>query len=303
MIWASFQQGALDRVPPLLATRWGRARQLGAPTEGPHFERGLLQGGPLRERSEAMGALRSLGAVHFERGAGWLASRGYVLLLADRDGVVVHGAGGGVFQEDARRLRLVPGVDWSEATRGTNAIGTALAERRPVVVAGAAHYSRSFHHLICYAAPVRAPDGEILGVVDATSELDRADPAVALAVSALAHALEESLRAQALVQAGASATRALLWALDQSRTPSLVIDAPGRVARCNAPAQALLGNLTGRSPEAALGLNWGALVDLASHPPAGGLAIEIDGVSVRLKAEPILGLTGVISVVVILESR
>jgi transcriptional regulator of acetoin/glycerol metabolism len=301
-IWSSFQHGKLELVPPRLAVRWGRARNLGAPVDGPPCEQGLTRGEPLRQRAEALGSLRSLGASVLERSGGWLASHGYLLLLADRDGIVVHTAGGGSFLDEARRVRLMPGASWSESARGTNAIGTALAEERAVTVVGAAHFSRSFHGLVCYAAPVRGPDGQVVGVLDATSQLDRADPAVGAAVAAAAHAIEESLRAQALADAGASATRTLLWALEQARTPALLIDAPGRVARCNPAARDLLGGPpAGVSVEAALGLSWSALTAEALHPSAGGLLLAPRGKPARLRAEPLLGPSGILAVVVVLE--
>lgn len=300
--WNAFQGGRLERVPPLLAIRWGRAKRLGAPVDGPPCEQGLIRGERLRQRAASLEELRALGASVLERSGGWLASHGYLLLLADREGIVVHTAGGGAFLEESRRVRLMPGASWSESERGTNAIGTALAEERAVSVVGAAHFSRSFHGLVCYAAPVRGPDGQIVGVLDATSDLGRADPAVAAAVVASAQAIEESLRAQAFAEAGASATRTLLWALEQTRTPALLIEAPGRVARCNPGARELLGGFAaGGSVEAALGISWRALSTEALSPSAGGLLLAPRGQPVRLRAEPLLGASGVLAIVVILE--
>lgn len=300
--WDDFQRGKLEVVPPSMAVRWGRARRLGAPQEGPPWEQGLVRGEGLRLRAGALEALRVLGSSVLERSGSWLAGHGYLLLLADREGVVVHTAGGGAFQEEARRVRLMPGASWSEAARGTNAIGTALAEERAVTVVGAAHFSRSFHGLVCYAAPIRGPDGQVVGVLDATSELARADPTVGAAVAAAAHAIEESLRAQALAEVSASATRTLLWALEQTRTPALLVDAPGRVARCNPAARELLGGPpAGVSVEAALGLSWRALTAEAMTPSAGGLLLAPRGKPVRLKAEPLLGVSGVLAVVIVLE--
>jgi transcriptional regulator with PAS, ATPase and Fis domain len=53
--------------------------------------------------------------------------------------------------------------------------------------------------------------------------------------------------------------------------------------------------------EAALGLSWRALTAEAMAPSAGGLLLAPRGKPVRLKAEPLLGVSGVLAVVIVLE--
>ena len=64
---------------------------------------------------------------------------------------------------------FVPGADWSEATVGTSAPGTALALGRGIQISGAEHYQRTVHPWSCTAVPFHDPDsGAVLGVVDIT---------------------------------------------------------------------------------------------------------------------------------------
>jgi hypothetical protein len=59
------------------------------------------------------------------------------------------------------------GARWTEATVGTNAIGTALAEAAPVQLFSAEHFEQAQHPWYCTAAPIHHPvSGELLGVVD-----------------------------------------------------------------------------------------------------------------------------------------
>jgi hypothetical protein len=59
------------------------------------------------------------------------------------------------------------GARWTEATVGTNAIGTALAEAAPVQLFSAEHFEQAQHPWYCTAAPIHHPvTGELLGVVD-----------------------------------------------------------------------------------------------------------------------------------------
>src|SRR5262245_47041451 len=139
---------------PLVFTHWRRALALGASLEGPPCEEHLLRGDALKDHVGRAEQVLHIAAADLERAASDVSPREYVLLLADASGVFVNITGGGSFSDEARRVRLIPGATWSEAARGTNAIGTAIAERRPVYVRGSAHLGRRFHELVCYAAPI-----------------------------------------------------------------------------------------------------------------------------------------------------
>ena len=49
-----------------------------------------------------------------------------MVVLTDPQGTILHAVGDNGFLEKAQRVALAPGVNWSEASKGTNAIGTAL---------------------------------------------------------------------------------------------------------------------------------------------------------------------------------
>ena len=60
----------------------------------------------------------------------------------------------------------MPGVLWSEDSKGTNAIGTALAERRATLVHGSEHFLTVNRFLTCSCSPIRDPRGEVIGALD-----------------------------------------------------------------------------------------------------------------------------------------
>lgn len=62
---------------------------------------------------------------------------GSVVILTDASGLVLDLVGDSAFAGRASQVALRPGVPWNEGVTGTNAIGTALFERRPIVVHGA----------------------------------------------------------------------------------------------------------------------------------------------------------------------
>ncbi len=95
-----------------------------------------------------------------------------MVLLTDASGVIVHALGDDDFLVKAERVALNPGVAWSEQSKGTNAIGTALAERAPTTVHADAHYLQANHFLTCSAAPIFNHEGKILGVLDVSGDRD-----------------------------------------------------------------------------------------------------------------------------------
>jgi transcriptional regulator of acetoin/glycerol metabolism len=217
----------------------------------------------------------------------------------------VRTSGGGEFMETAERVKLIAGANWSEAARGTNAIGTAASANRPIEVHGHAHFGRSYHELVCYAAPIRGVDGQVLAVLDATSRIDFANPDVGRTIFRAARALEELLRLQAYASAGLSMTRLLGRSLERMRDPALWIEAPGAIVRANAAAREAFGaNVVGVDPIAVLGRDWSQL--MAALLAGGDQPIEIGRGTARrtwrMRMEPVTAPSGgVVAMMVVLE--
>ena len=93
-----------------------------------------------------------------------------MVVLCDATGTIIHSIGDDDFLAKASKVALQPGVNWSEHTKGTNAIGTALIEEVPTLVHADEHYMHANHFLTCSAAPILDPRGNILGVLDVTGD-------------------------------------------------------------------------------------------------------------------------------------
>jgi transcriptional regulator of acetoin/glycerol metabolism len=190
--------GALELEHPVLA-RWARARALSAAATLAPSARALgpLAGADLRAR-------RHRAAPIFAESEGLLAAtsaelrrRGFALILADDDGVILSTHGVEVLEDPRVREGLVEGARWTETERGTNGIGTALAEGTAVVVVGRAHYDARAHGLVCYAAPIHDAYGDIAGVLDVSGPVGGADPLLGIVVSSVAATIEAALREHA----------------------------------------------------------------------------------------------------------
>jgi transcriptional regulator of acetoin/glycerol metabolism len=98
-----------------------------------------------------------------------LATKSMVVLI-DAQGTLLHSVGDADFLERASKIALAPGVNWSEASKGTNGMGTALVTEQPIVVHADEHFMHANDFLTCSAAPIFDPRGNVLGVLDVTGD-------------------------------------------------------------------------------------------------------------------------------------
>jgi transcriptional regulator of acetoin/glycerol metabolism len=93
-----------------------------------------------------------------------------MVVLTDCTGTVIHSIGDDDFLARASKVALRPGANWSEAAKGTNAVGTALVDEVPTLVHADEHYMHANHFLTCSAAPILDPRGNVLGVLDVSGD-------------------------------------------------------------------------------------------------------------------------------------
>jgi transcriptional regulator of acetoin/glycerol metabolism len=93
-----------------------------------------------------------------------------MVVLTDATGTIVHAIGDDDFLIRAAKIAAQPGAVWSEANKGTNAVGTALITEVPTLVHADEHFFHANHFLTCSAAPILDPRGNILGVLDVSGD-------------------------------------------------------------------------------------------------------------------------------------
>ncbi len=116
-----------------------------------------------------------------------------MVILADRHGVLMHTRGDTDFLGKAERVALMPGASWHEQERGTNAIGTALAEAAGIEIHGCEHYLERNGFLTCAAAPIVSASGELLGVLDISGDQRSRHPHTLGLVNTAARMIENRL--------------------------------------------------------------------------------------------------------------
>jgi sigma-54 dependent transcriptional regulator, acetoin dehydrogenase operon transcriptional activator AcoR len=156
-------------VPDFIERSWQRSAAFGVAYDRIR-EIGRADETDLRIVVSQYGNLINLATPVMENLHHQLTGSGSVVLLCSGEGFILHSMGDPDFLPKAQHIALKPGVSWAENLKGTNAIGTAIVERQPVVIYAGHHYIRQNHFLACSAAPVLDPFGEVAGVLDITCD-------------------------------------------------------------------------------------------------------------------------------------
>ncbi len=99
-----------------------------------------------------------------------ISGSGSAILLTDNAGVTMNVVGDSRFLEKTRPEGFHEGFLWNERSRGTNGMGTCLAEKTPVLIHHHDHFYSHFCNLTCAAAPIFDYKGELLGALNASSD-------------------------------------------------------------------------------------------------------------------------------------
>ena len=196
-----------------------------------------------------------------------IASTRYFAILTNQDGVVVD-AHGPIDASDPRAGLITRiGVDLSERSVGTTAIGAALAELQPVWLHRGEHFFDMTGCYSCAGAPLFGPDGSCVGMLDLTG-IDAAErPELKHLVAQSARSIENALT---LSLPHRLALR-LNWPgrlLGDDDDGLVCLDGDGWVTGSNPAARQMLSGLAAPSPVHASELfaqPWEQLFDLARH--------------------------------------
>ncbi|WP_142809495.1 sigma-54-dependent Fis family transcriptional regulator [Tepidiphilus olei] len=159
------------RLTPEIERSWRRCRALGLSCERhPSPEEGLVDTPRLTLAREQLEEWLRYARPVFESVFGDLQAGRSILVLADSEGVIVETTGDPRFLARAQRVHLARGAIWHEGVRGTNAVGTAIAEGAPVEVLGPEHYLSCNEFLACTAAPLFDGTGRLAAVLDVSCD-------------------------------------------------------------------------------------------------------------------------------------
>ena len=222
----------------------------------------------LSERLEANARLVSFAQPIMEHLHEALDHTSSMVLLADREGLILRAVGDGSFVSRAQRVALMPGARWDEHEMGTNAIGTAIHEACTVAVVGDEHFLERNRFLTCIATPIQAPTGGTLGILDLSSDVRVSLPHA----RALLHSTAEMIEHRLLDSLGDG-----FLSLHFSTHPEVLgspleaialFDENGRMLACNRNARQLFGSSPGDALplfEDCFSVDWRRLMSRAGN--------------------------------------
>lgn len=189
-----------------------------------------------------------------------------VILLGNADARILMLDGNKEIITPSRQLALRPGVSWSEASRGTNALGTALVEHRPMLINEEEHFLDTVSHFSCTSSPIVDADGQLIGVLDLTRVGHNSQPRDTLGVIQLAsRSIEGRLFTNQYQDQIVLAFHTRQQYLRSAWQGLVALDEEGRLLAINEQGCQLLGRsreqIVDRSLEALTGEKIGTLID------------------------------------------
>jgi sigma-54 dependent transcriptional regulator, acetoin dehydrogenase operon transcriptional activator AcoR len=252
-----------------VANSWRRCRNLNVdPYRQVEGSIGKLE---LKERLYHKQRLIRIARPFMENLYDFVKGTGFQVVLTDENGYLLEVLGDADIVDRTRHIHLCPGGDWSESVRGTNAIGTAIFERKPVQIHASEHYCLPHHFLTCSGAPIYDPEGQMVGTLDMSGDHRLANAHTLGMVVAAVGAIQNQLRLQKVTEKLYVAYRYSNILLESMSDGLISIDNQGIITEMNPKG----GQIFGLDPVVTKGRNVGQV--FSSRPPV--LRMLSDGVA------------------------
>ncbi|WP_027797252.1 sigma-54-dependent Fis family transcriptional regulator [Paraburkholderia acidipaludis] len=168
-------RGAVEgRLPapadsPRLVSSWQRSFERYQLDPGSVIGPRVLSAGELREIREREEAFLRASGQCLSRLHETIRDADYCVMLTDAHGVTIDYRIDRERRNDFKHAGLYIGSCWSESEEGTCGIASVLTDLAPITVHKTDHFRAAFTTLTCSAAPIFAPGGELIGVLDASA--------------------------------------------------------------------------------------------------------------------------------------
>lgn len=163
------------------------------------------------------------------------------LILTDEQGCILSVIGNEEILSETFSFKMIPGAYMSEKYIGTNAMGTCIAEKKPVQISGNEHYVKVYHRWTCSAAPIKSAQGEIIGSLDITGYSENVHLHTLGMVVAASNAIEKTLEIKHYMQELSQEKAYNEAILDSITEGILTTDLQGNILTINKYAAKMFG--------------------------------------------------------------
>ncbi|QPF84559.1 sigma-54-dependent Fis family transcriptional regulator [Bradyrhizobium genosp. L] len=186
-VLSAANQMAGVEAEPRIAASWRRClvnHKLDPARRGPPQ---TLTEAEVRHVAEPMEDLIQIAVPALEDLARVLRDSGYCVNLADPNAtMLVSRLPEGDYARMFLEWKIYTGSNFAETIEGTNGLGTALAEQRPIIVHRDEHFREQWHMFTCAVSPLFDHTGRLAGAINITScrsDIGRGAHELALAVT------------------------------------------------------------------------------------------------------------------------
>jgi len=229
----------LHKLRPEVANSWQRCRNQKV---DPYAQISLdIKGNELKEKLLASQHLIKIARPFIHNLYGFVKGSGFQVVLTDNEGFILEAIGDPEIIKRTKQIQLCPGGNWNESVKGTNAIGTAIVEKKPIQIFAREHYCRPHHYLTCSASPIFDPEGQMVGIFDVTGDYKSFNPHTISMVVASVSAIENQLRLHKATSKLYVSYKLSNTLLETTSDGIISVDTNGIVTQLNSYAAKILG--------------------------------------------------------------
>ncbi len=267
----------------LIARSWQRSVDRYRLDPGRREAPRVLSASALRDHLEPMQPVLELARGALQRLFEQVRDAGYVVLMTDADGVAVCMMHEPRQDRELRHAGLYRGSAWQEPTEGTCAVALSVLEKVALTVHHAEHFRAVNRSLTCSAAPVLAPDGRVLAVIDASAlsspDDKRSQHLVLQMVRQAARLVEDAWFLQSYADQWVLKIGSQQSLVEVATDALLAVDGDGRVLAGNAGFLAASGlqaaALAGQPLHEVLGVDLPTLCAAGGEPGQAALRLQL----------------------------
>lgn len=163
-----FAHGA---IPAVIADSWRRCLDCGFDPQGRPIDADVSPQ-VLLEAKQKHEKLLTIVRPELELLSNQIAGTNYLTAFADSSGIVLDVIMDNEFRKTECARSIRPGTIWSETIRGTNGLGLAMHTGKTSMVTGKEHFYAKHGGVSCISVPIFNSRAEIVGLLDASSEVE-----------------------------------------------------------------------------------------------------------------------------------
>ncbi|MBO1511145.1 sigma-54-dependent Fis family transcriptional regulator [Metabacillus sp. BG109] len=230
-------ENLVERVD-IIDRSWERCQRFGLSPSDP-MDDSILTGSALQEVLTENQSMIRHATLILENLYPAIHSQGLVTVIVDRNGTIIHKVG---HLDSNEAIDYLPiGSNWSEKRKGTNAMGLAIYEKKPIITHAEHHFYVKNHFLTCAASPIYSPTGELIGAINISAKKEMYHPFTISLTTMMAESLQTRLLLDQTKQEKVLALKELELTSNLSTVPLLTLDRENTIIRANQTARFILG--------------------------------------------------------------